>query len=104
MKGLQKVKYPFLHEQELREHIATLKKISARSFAPIACDQGSSDNYKVCHACDYAIKLINEELNGLMLEKERMYNYLDARYGERGKDYCITLDGTVHRVRKETKR
>lgn len=94
---LEKVDYKFLHEESLKEYIKTLQGISSRNFAPIQCDQGSSENYKKVHACDYAVKLIKAELEEMQEQKKKMYAELDAKYGERGKDYFVTMAGTVER-------
>ena len=94
---LEKVDYKFLHEEELREYIKTLQGISSRNFAPIQCDQGSTENYKKVHACDYAVKLIKAELAEMEDQKKKLYADLDAKYGIRGKDYFVTMAGTVER-------
>lgn len=92
---LEKVDYNFLHEESLREYIKTLQGISSRNFAPIQCDQGSTENYKKVHACDYAVSLIEKELAEMEDQKKKMYAELDAKYGVRGKDYFVTMAGTV---------
>ena len=94
---LEKVDYDFLHEQSLKEHIKTLQDISCRNYAPIQCDQGSSENYKKVHACDYAVKLIKKELAEMEEQKKKLYAELDAKYGVRNKDYFVTMAGTVER-------
>ena len=94
---LEKVDYKFLHEEELREYIKTLQGISSRNFAPIQCDQGSTENYKKVHACDYAVKLIKAELSEMEDQKKKLYAELDAKYGIRNKDYFVTMAGTVER-------
>ena len=97
---LEKVDYNFLHEESLKEYIKTLQDISSRNFAPIQCDQGSSENYKKVHACDYAVKLIKAELEEMQEQKKKLYAELDAKYGVRGKDYFVTMAGTVEGGRK----
>lgn len=94
---LEKVDYNFLHEESLKEYIKTLTAISSQNFAPIQCDQGSSENYKKVYACDYAVSLIKKELKEMEEQKRRLYAELDAKYGIRNKDYFVTMAGTVER-------
>lgn len=96
---LEKVDYNFLHEQSLEDYIKTLQDISSRCFGAIQCDQGSLEDYKKVHACDYAIKLIKKELAEMAEEKKILYAKLDKKYGVRNKDYFVTLAGTVEKYR-----
>lgn len=88
------VGYEFLKEQTLKEHIKTLQDISSKNYAPIQCDQGSTENYRIVNACDYAVKLIKKELDTMLSEKEMLYAELDTKYGK-GK-YVVDMAGGVH--------
>ena len=94
---LEKVDYPFLHEQMLEEYIKTLNELDSPHFAAIQCDQGGSHNYKVYNACKYARGLIRKELDELKEQKKKLYEELDEKYGVRNKDYFVTMAGTVER-------
>jgi len=92
--SVETVDYKFLREEELKEHIKTLQNISSRNYAPIQCDQGSSENYRIVHACDHAVKLIKAELDTMLCEKEMLYAKLDTKYGK-GK-WVVDMAGGVH--------
>lgn len=92
--SVETVDYKFLREQELKEHIKTLKSISSRNYAPIQCDQGSTENYRIVHACDHAVKLIKAELDTMLSEREMLYAELDTKYGK-GK-WVVDMAGGVH--------
>ena len=100
--SVETVDYPFFKEHSLKEYIKTLKSISSRNYAPIQCDQGSTQNYKIVHACDHAITLIKRELDTLLSEKEMMMAELSSKYGKYGKDWVIDMAGGVHLLKGET--
>ena len=74
---LEKIDYDFLHEESLKQYMKTLIEISNENFAPIQCDQGSSENYKRMNACDYAKDLIRNELREMEAKKKEIYKELD---------------------------
>lgn len=92
--SVETVGYKFLHEQELKEHIKTLRSISSSNYAPIQCDQGSTENSRIVHACDHAVKLIQRELDTMLSKKEMLYAELDTKYGK-GK-WVVDMAGGVH--------
>lgn len=98
---LEKIDYDFLHEESLKQYIKTLIEISNENFAPIQCDQGSSENYKRKNACDYAKDLIRDELREMEAKKKEIYKKLDSKYGVRGKDYFVTMAGTVEGAKRD---
>lgn len=100
--NIETVDYPFLEEQSLKEYIRTLQDISNRNYAPIQCDQGSSQNYKIVHACDYAVKLIKTELDTLLSQKEIMMAELSKKYGRYDKDWVVDHAGGVHLIKAES--
>ncbi len=100
--SIETVDYPFLEEQSLKEYIRTLQDISSRNYAPIQCDQGSSQNYKTVHACDHAVKLIKTELDTLLSRKEIMMAELSKKYGRYDKDWVVDLAGGVHLLNAES--
>lgn len=100
--AIETVDYPFLQEQMIKDYIRTLQDISSRNYAPIQCDQGSSQNYKIVHACDYAVKLMKSELDSLLSRKETMMADLSRKYGKYDKDWVIDMAGGVHLCQKES--
>ena len=102
--NIETVDYPFFEEQNLKEYIRTLQDISSKNYAPIQCDQGSTQNYKVVHACDYAVKLIKAELDSLLNRKEIMMSELSKKYGKYDKDWVIDLAGGVHLLKTESEK
>lgn len=100
--SIETVDYPFLTEQSLKEYIRTLQDISNRNYAPIQCDQGSSQNYKTVHACDHAVRLIEAELDTLLIQKEIMMVELSKKYGRYDKDWVVDLAGGVHLLKAES--
>ena len=99
--SIETVDYSFLEEQNLKEYIRTLQDISNRNYAPIQCDQGSSQNYKTVHACDHAVKLIKAELDTLLSQKEIMMAELSKKYGRYDKDWVVDHAGGVHLLKAE---
>ncbi len=102
--NIETVDYPFFEEQNLKEYIRTLQDISSKNYAPIQCDQGSTQNYKTVHACDYAVKLIKAELDSLLNRKEIMMTELSKKYGKYDKDWVIDLAGGVHLLKTESEK
>lgn len=96
---VEKVNFPFLHESSLKDYIKTLHEIDC--FGAIQTDSASRRDYEIYNACKYAREKIQQELDDLALLKEVMYKELDAKYGERYKDYYVTMDGSVHIDRKD---
>lgn len=98
MATVEVVNFPFMHETTLEKYIRTLQKIDSEHFGPIQCDQGSHWDYEVVNACDYAMKMIQKELDELKERKKAMYAELNAKYGQKGVDYIVTMDGSVHLI------
>ena len=88
--------FPFVKEEMLKGYLNTLKSIDAPHFAAIQCDQGSHHDYEIYNACKYARELIQKELDELEKQRKILYEDLDAKYGKKGKDYIVTMDGSVH--------
>lgn len=87
--------FPFLHERTLEEYIKTLQTMSGRPFAAIACDQGSHRDYEEYNALKYALDLIHKELDVLKEQKKALYEELSSKYGVKGIDFVVTMDGSV---------
>lgn len=100
---VEKVDFPFVTEQMIKDYRKTLLDLGKGPFAAIACDQGGSEDYKIYNATKYAVELIDEKLGEMKLRKERLYAELTEKYGERGtdKDWFLTMDGSVHVNPKE---
>lgn len=98
MEVVEKTDFPFLRMQMLQENIKTLKRLSSLSFGAIQCDQGSSWEYQVVHACDHGKELIQKELDNLKKQEKELFRTLDEKYGIRGKDYMVTMDGSIHKI------
>lgn len=99
---IEKVDYPFLHREMIREYRKTLLDIGSGPFAAIACDQGGSLDYQIYNATKYAVELIEKELEELKEREKKLFSELSEKYGEKGvdKDWFITMDGSVHLTKK----
>ena len=99
----EKVDFPFVAEQMIKDYRKTLLNLGKGPFALIACDQGGSKDYEIYNATKYAVKLIDEKLGEMKIQKERLYAELSEKYGEKGtdKDWFLTMDGSVHVNPKE---
>lgn len=99
----EKVDFPFVTEQMIKDYRKTLLDLGKGPFALIACDQGGSNDYEIYNATRYAVKLIDEKLGEMKIQKERLYAELSEKYGEKGvdKDWFLTMDGSVHVNPKE---
>ena len=99
----EKVDFPFVAEQMIKDYRKTLLNLGKGPFALIACDQGGSKDYEIYNATTYAVKLIDEKLGEMKIQKERLYAELSEKYGEKGvdKDWFLTMDGSVHVNPKE---
>lgn len=90
--------FPFVHETMIEGYYKTLNELRSGAFAAIQCDQSSHHDHEVNNACKYAMGLIKKELDGLKEQRKALYAELDAKYGVKGKDYIVTMDGSVHLI------
>lgn len=98
----EKVDYPFLHEEMIKGYRKTLIDLGRGPFAAMMCDQDGSKDRETYYATKYAVEQIDKELADLKERYKALIAELTAKYGKKGEDWIMTMDGSVHRIVKES--